>query len=76
MRGDLYAFSSTWQPGTPDLKKIAIEVGRRQMGQQGRGKGRKVEQIAFFEEEENSADDPFSDEDEAHLDLFCGLISK
>ena len=35
------------------------------MGQQGHGKGRKVEQIAFVEEEENSADDPFSDEDEA-----------
>ena len=35
------------------------------MGQQGHGKGRKVEQIAFIEEEENSADDPFSDEDEA-----------
>ena len=35
------------------------------MGQQGHGKGRKVEQIPFFEEEENSADDPFSDEDEA-----------
>lgn len=48
-----------------DQKKIAIEVGRRQMGQQGHGKGRKVEQIAFIEEEENSADDPFSDEDEA-----------
>ena len=48
-----------------DQKKIAIEVGRRQMGQQGHGKGRKVEQIAFFEEEENSADDPFSDEDGA-----------
>ena len=35
------------------------------MGQQGHGKGRKVEQIPFFEEEENSADDRFSDEDEA-----------
>ena len=34
------------------------------MGQQGHGKGRKVEQITFFEEEDNSADDPFSDEDE------------
>ena len=48
-----------------DQKKIAIEVGRRQMGQQGHGKGRKVEQIPFFEEEENSADDLFSDDDEA-----------
>ena len=48
-----------------DQKKIAIEVGRRQMGQQGHGKGRKVEQIAFFEEEENSADDPFSDDEES-----------
>ena len=48
-----------------DQKKIAIEVGRRQMGQKGHGKGRKVEQIAFFEEEENSADDPFSDEEES-----------
>ena len=35
------------------------------MGQQGHGKGRKVEQFTFVEEEENSADDPFSDEDEA-----------
>ena len=35
------------------------------MGQQGHGKGRKVEQIAFCEEEENSADNPFSNEDEA-----------
>ena len=34
------------------------------MGQQGHGKGRKVEQITFLEEEDNSADDPFSDEDE------------
>ena len=48
-----------------DQKKIAIEVGRRQMGQQGHGKGRKVEPIPFFEEEDNSADDPFSDEDGA-----------
>ena len=45
-----------WQPGTHDQKKIAIEVGRRRMGQQGHGKGRKVEQIAFFEEEENTAE--------------------
>ena len=35
------------------------------MGQQGHGKGRKVEQVVFLEEEDNSADDPFSDEDEA-----------
>ena len=32
----------------------------REMGQQGHGKGR-----PFFEEEENSADDLFSDENEA-----------
>ena len=45
-----------WQPGTRDQKKIAIEVGRRRMGRQSHGKGRKVEQIAFFEEEENTAE--------------------
>ena len=45
-----------WQPGTRDQEQIAIEVGRRRMGQQGHGKGREVEQIAFFEEEENTAE--------------------
>ena len=46
------------------------------MGQQGHGKGRKVEQIAFLEEQKITADDPFIDDDEANLDVLRGLISK
>ena len=42
--------------GSRGQKKIAIEVGRSQWGQQDHGKGRKVEQIADFEEEENTAE--------------------